>query len=1526
MSFIHLHNHSEYSALDGMSQVAQMPKIAKKLGQTGIALTDHGVMSGALDFYKACEKEGVQPIVGMEGYITPFGVPRASKDKTNSHLLLLAMNQIGYKNLMKLSTAAHLEGFYFRPRMDWDILEQFNEGLITTTGCLGAELYGEWIKNGRFDKADEAFQRFLRIFGDRFYAELQDHGGEEFQVYNAWLAETANRYGVPMIATNDSHYISEDDVKPHDMMLCVQTGKKVDDADRMRMEGGSYYIKTTEAMNALFGQYPGAISNTVDLAKRCKLDLNNKGFHLPTFEIPSKFSDEDEYLKELCLTGLDERYTFKDGVAVVNSPLLPTDFEKDKITKDQLLKQLDYELSVVAKMKFSRYFLIVWDIIEFSKRNGIWFNVRGSAAGAIISYVLGLTDIEPVSNGLYFERFLNPDRVSMPDIDMDFEHERRHEVIQYTIDKYGSDKVAQIATFGTMKAKMALKDMCRVLNVSISDSNKLAAFVPDTPNMPVGLNDIKDNPALQDFLGTNPLLQKAFDAASKLEGTIRSVGTHAAGVVISDKPLTEYVPLMKVKGEESAMTQYEMGNLEAQGLLKMDYLGLTTLTLFRKVCERINAKYNLNLNMDNIPIHAPEIYQLLRSGRTLGVFQMESQGMTQVLTQMKPDRYENIIAAVALFRPGPLEYIPLYIKRMHGEVDIEYRHKDLEPILGETMGVCVSENTEVITASGRKLIKELIVGDSVLSYNESSGFSEFKKVKSVVNNGVKKTILIKSKNGDVICTPDHKFFTLNGWERADNLNKRLVATYSEIKNIQSCFGNNKARLLGLLISEGRIKNGNCIFYNKDLSLLNSFKSIIYTEFTDCSITSRKNYRGVTTLTVKHNSRNTFPNSPSSVVTWLRNIGCYGESAKDKTVSNIVYKISKNEKMYLLSGLFDGDGSCLDNNTWHYTSISPRLIKDVEFLLKSIGIHCRVNGIRVEIIDREKFSMLVLPLMAKTNKANFQSSYSVKIDNYFALNILNQIGYTPAKKSKAMYGIDYQMAARVIKNVGNHCKLNVTNGKFKELALKQLPKNFTTFESVTSITDSNDTVVYDIEVEDNHNFYANGILVHNCIYQEQIMAIASGIAGYTKAESDTIRKAVGKKDKEALLKHEQKFISGAISKGYSKELGEQIWKDIEYFARYGFNKAHAAVYAKIACQTAWLKANYPIEFMAEYFNVEYDDADKVKAAIQECKAVDIGILPPSVNLGYADFEIEYPNNIRFGMKAIKGIGLDVISKITNNRSKPYPTLREFAERSGLPVRIIEPLIKAGACDDFGLRAQLLTEAEDIVKSAKSKAKAVKSGQVLIEGIFEDEPTEVKSVRQEINLALLDGEMEVLGFYFNEHPEQKAVSEFGAPDKAKKLNEMRKGQSCIVAGIIRKVKEITTKTQKQMAFVLIEDETGSIDVTIFPKTWDDYKDLLTEGNAIQVVGRYDDAGRNPKIIGERISNKPNAALSKAIIEKPKEIFYLFLDSTPGLIELAINLAQEFQGDIPLSVVCDNRIIDFQTKVGNVTEFVATLQQII
>ena len=1136
MSFIHLHNHSEYSTLDGASQVKDLPKAAKKLGQAGIALTDHGTMSGVLDFYKACEKEGVQPIVGMEGYITPFGVPRTSKDKTNSHLLLLAMNQTGYKNLMKLSTAAHLEGFYFRPRMDWDLLEQLNEGLITTTGCLGAELHNEWVRNGRFDKAEEAFQRFLRIFGDRFYAELQDHGGEDFQVYNEWLTDIATRYGVGMIATNDSHYIGEGDVIPHDMMLCVQTGKKVDDTDRMRMEGGSYYIKTTEAMTSLFGKYQGAISNTVELAKRCKLDLSNKGFHLPTFDIPPKFKSEDDYLKELCLEGLNKRYQFNEqGVAVSNSPLLSVDFEKDNVTREHVVKQLNYELGVISKMGFSRYFLIVWDIIEFAKKNNIWHNVRGSAAGAITSYVLGLTDIEPVSTGLYFERFLNPDRVSMPDIDMDFEHERRHEVIAYTIQKYGADKVAQIATFGTMKAKMAIKDMCRVLGISISDAEKLAAFVPDTPNMPVTLGDIKDNPALIEFLGTNPKLQQAFDAATKLEGTIRSVGTHAAGVVIADKPLTEYVPLMKVKGDESAMTQYEMGNLEAQGLLKMDYLGLSTLTLFHRVCDRINKKYGLSLNMDNIPINAPEIYKLLCSGRTLGIFQMESQGMTQVLTQMKPDRYENIIACVSLFRPGPLEYIPLYIKRMHKEIDIEYRHPDLSQFLEETMGIM-------------------------------------------------------------------------------------------------------------------------------------------------------------------------------------------------------------------------------------------------------------------------------------------------------------------------------------------------------------------------------------------------------IYQEQIMAIASGIAGYTKAESDTIRKAVGKKDKDALLKHEQKFISGAIEKGYPKALGEQIWKDIEYFARYGFNKAHAAVYAKIACQTAWLKANYPIEFMAEYFNIEFDDADKVKAAIQECKAIDIQVLPPSVNMGYADFEIEYPNKIRFGMKAIKGIGLDIVSKITDNRNSKYLTLRGFAERSSLPVRIIEPLIKAGACDDFGLRASLLKDAEALVKSAKGKARLSKAGQVMIDGVFDEEAQAITFVPQEITKELLDNEMEVLGFYFNEHPEQKAVAEFHAQDKAKRLSEFRKGQSCNVAGVVRKVKEITTKTNKQMAFVLIEDDTGSIDVTVFPKTWDEYKSLLKEGAILQFFGKYDDMGRNPKILADKILDTPNSIIITNEPQPESKRLYVFLGTEPGLIEMAINLAQSFEGDTPLSVVCDGKILDFNARIDIESEYLKTLQEMV
>ncbi|MCS7060717.1 MAG: DNA polymerase III subunit alpha [Anaerolineae bacterium] len=719
MSFVHLHVHSEYSMLDGLGRVKQLARQAKELGMPALALTDHGVMYGAIEFYDACHENGVKPIIGIEAYLTRRG--RRMQDRDNAHdrnpyhLLLLAMNNTGYRNLMRMASLSQLEGFYYKPRIDHVLLSECAEGIICTSGCPSSEI-PRLIQQGQIEEARRAAVWYRDLFKDRFYFELQKHDLPELEQVNDVLVEWAHELSVPLVCTNDVHYVRKEDAPAHDLMLCVQTNALYKDPKRMRMNNDSYYLKSAEEMRALFADIaPESLAATVEIAQRCDVTLKTKQFHLPKFPIPSKFASDADYLRYLCERGFEERYGIparQEGQdrpsdassghsretpidMSVRTPLALSTADNPNMTPSALRARLNYELSVIIDMGFATYFLIVWDLIRFCCEAGIWWNVRGSAAGSMVSYVLGLTQIEPVSNDLLFERFLNPGRVSMPDIDMDFPDDQRHLLVDYTIEKYGKEQVAQIITFGTMQARAAIKDVARVLDLPPSEATRLTSLVPAIPGKPVSLTEaLEQVPDLKKLYETEPHLKELYDKAITVEGTVRNAGTHAAGVVIADKPLIEYVPLHRLTGapltpQLQSVTQFEMGHLESIGLLKMDYLGLSMLTIMRKACELIQKRHGKTYNLTNIPIHDPVIYETLSKGDVVGVFQVEGAGMRNLMMQMKPNRFENIVAALALYRPGPLEQIPTYIRRMHGEEEVAYRHPDLEPALKETYAIIV---------------------------------------------------------------------------------------------------------------------------------------------------------------------------------------------------------------------------------------------------------------------------------------------------------------------------------------------------------------------------------------------------------------------------------------------------------------------------------------------------------------------------------------------------------------------------------------------------------------------------------------------------------------------------------------------------------------------------------------------------------------------------------------------------------------------------------------------------------------------
>jgi len=676
MSFAHLHVHTEYSMLDGFSNIKKLVKRVKEMEMPAVAITDHGTMFGVMDFYNAATQAGVKPIIGLEAYMAARGMgDRDPKlDKKSYHLLLLAENETGYRNLLQIASAAQLNGFYYYPRIDHEFLAAHSEGLICTSGCMSAEIPRALLE----ENPQEAVRRmnwYYDVFGkDRFFVELQQHNIREITELNRKLVEMGARYSARYVATNDVHYINPDDARLQDILLAIQTNSVLTDPERMRMTDDSYYLRTPQEMSTLFAEVPESLSNTLLIAERCNVDLSFKGYHLPEFTVPDGYTAQT-YLRHLCEKGVRKRYGERAGDPEVS-------------------KRLKYELKVIHDMGFDAYFLIVWDLCSYASQNGIWFNARGSAAGSIVAYALDITMVDPLQHNLIFERFLNPGRISMPDIDLDFRDDRRSEMLEYCARKYGNDKVAQIITFGTMGTKAALRDVARVMDIPLPEVDRVAKLVPFVSGRTTTMEDALAVPEFKQIYDSTPYIHELVDTAARMEGTVRNAGTHAAGVVISDKPLLEYLPLHRPtsNSEETpikSVTQFEMGVLDSLGMLKVDFLGLATLSTMARACELIERRHGIHYDLNNIPLDDPKAFDLMGAGQTLGVFQLEGGGMTRYLVQMKPQNLDNVIAMVALYRPGPMQFIPDYIDRMHGKAEVEYIHEALRPIFQDTYGIPV---------------------------------------------------------------------------------------------------------------------------------------------------------------------------------------------------------------------------------------------------------------------------------------------------------------------------------------------------------------------------------------------------------------------------------------------------------------------------------------------------------------------------------------------------------------------------------------------------------------------------------------------------------------------------------------------------------------------------------------------------------------------------------------------------------------------------------------------------------------------
>jgi DNA polymerase-3 subunit alpha len=674
--------------LDGFCKTDVLARRAKEMGMPAVAITDHGTMYGVIEFYKNCLAAGVKPIIGIETYLAPRRMTdRDSKlDRSPFHLLLLAENMTGYQNLLQIASASQLEGFYYYPRIDHDYLAAHSEGLICTTGCLAAEVPQALMANN-MEAARKNLDWYYQVFGpDRFFLEFQDHKIPELEKVNKGLLELGKHYNARNIGTNDVHYIEHEDWRYQDILLAIQTGSLLSDPKRMRMSDDSYYLRSPEEMQQIFGEIPGALENTLAIAERCNVDLAKKGYHLPVFEVPEGY-DAQSYLRKLCEEGLDSLYgTHKE--------------------EPQVRERLEYELKVIHQMGFDAYFLIVWDLCREARQKGIWYNARGSAAGSMVAYTLDITMVEPIGQQLLFERFLNPGRISMPDIDLDFQDDQRPYMMEYCARKYGEDKVSQIITFGTMGARGAIRDVGRVMDIPLSEVDRIAKLIPSIPSQPMRLSEVaKEVPEFKAACDEAEYLRDLVDTAAHMEGVVRNAGTHAAGVIITDKPLIEYAPLHRpTSGSEESpikmVAQFEMSIVEAMGLLKVDFLGLATLTVMQRACDLIEKRHGIRLDLHTIPLDDAETYDFLGRGHTAGVFQLEGTGMTRNLIQMKPKNLANIIAMVALFRPGPMDFIPQYIRRMHNEEPVTYRHPKMEEYFKDTYGIPIYQEQLMLAAMG----------------------------------------------------------------------------------------------------------------------------------------------------------------------------------------------------------------------------------------------------------------------------------------------------------------------------------------------------------------------------------------------------------------------------------------------------------------------------------------------------------------------------------------------------------------------------------------------------------------------------------------------------------------------------------------------------------------------------------------------------------------------------------------------------------------------------------------------------------
>jgi len=1174
MSFVGLHIHSDYSLLDGASQLPSLIDRAVELGMPAIALTDHGVMYGAIEMIKLCRNKPIKPIIGNEMYVINGNIEENKKNR-RFHQVVLAKNTKGYKNLVKLTTISSLKGIqgkgiFSRPCINKELLTQYHEDLIVTSACLGGEV-PQAILKGDLARAREVAKWYQDLLGEDYYLEIQDHGSIEDRIVNVQIVKIAQELGIKLIATNDSHFISCYDVEAHDALLCIQTGKLITEDKRLRYSG-TEYLKSAKEMRQLFRDHlpdeiiEEAINNTLEVAEKIE-PYNILGEpRIPNYPVPPNHTP-DTYVEEISRQGLLERLKCRS-------------FEE---VEPVYQERLEYELKMLQRMGFSTYFLVVWDYIKYARDNNIAVGPgRGSAAGSLVAYCLRITNIDPVHHGLLFERFLNPERKSMPDVDTDFCIDRRDDMIKYVTEKYGEANVAQIITFNRLTSKSVLKDVARVLGIPYAQSDKMAKLIPVSRGKPtklkVMISDETPEPEFKNHYDNDPEVRRWLDMAIRIEGTNKTFGVHAAGVVISSEPLDEIVPLQK-NNDGSVITQYFMEDIESLGLLKMDFLGLKNLTTLQRATDLIKQNKGEIIDLDELPLgerKALEImakgtikklpadvkktHTLLEDGDLEGIFQLESSGMRQIVRDLKPSSIEDISSILALYRPGPLDagLIPKFIDRKHGREAIAYEHPLLETILNETYGVlCLPAGTLINQPNGKQIsIEKIQAGDTVLTSNGKKVWPA--KVAKQWSSGKKEIVKITLSSGTVIYSgKNHRFLTPEG----DCLAKELKVGEEGMKNAhiyssalyekwpQSSntkqLKPNQAYLLGLLIGDGNLVSSTPNIACKTEKTANWVSQLLFQTWG-----GEPKYYFHTHCWYAYSKFNTAPN-PTPLTQFLDQI--YGSrnwkvKSTVKHLPSEIINYQESDRLDLLKGLWDSDG-CYSARLVYFRSSSAQLLQQVAWLLGSLKINYSMGNNYVYVSDRSRFKALLGVPSLPDKLYEIEENYLPIVTQEFAEQLETAIASTDRETRKTVKR-SLQKAA-LFKPTNSSYKDNLENWQaIYQNNYQQTYLGDARLVHVVALEDAGEADCFDLEMADQSSpyFLAEGIVTHNC-YQEQIMKMAQDLAGYSLGEADLLRRAMGKKKASEMQKHREKFIDGATKNGVTSKVSESLFDQMVNFAEY-----------------------------------------------------------------------------------------------------------------------------------------------------------------------------------------------------------------------------------------------------------------------------------------------------------------------------------------------------------------------------------------